>query len=140
MVQDQPKPAEAEPPNYVVVGPCLACHSRFRWLDVYDGLHCRECDPPEIPSLVKRKLLIVIDSPAGGYLLDDPREARRREQQDQQAEFESWQLPSGETATAMQQRVSCSRRASPHGLYDPPLGHGPVGDLNLNEWFERLPE
>lgn len=137
-------PAPAWPSSWPAPAPCPVCLSPGFWIDVYGGgPHCRGCNPPSSPSLAAFAVW-VIGTPDAYRLVRNPK-AEDQHRNDlagsvDDGEFVTWQLPNGDTATALRERVDHTRVAGPSGCYSPPLACGPVGDLTLDEWFDRLPE
>jgi hypothetical protein len=144
------------PSTWPAPAPCPACLSPGFWVDVYGGgPHCRSCNPPSSPSLVAMPAWVIgtpdayrwvrnpkaEDEPSNGLAETDSAETDSIDR----GEFVTWQLPNGTMATALRERVDHTRVAAvgPDGdtrRYSPALACGPVGDLTLDEWFDRLPE
>lgn len=142
-------PDQPWPSTWPAPAPCRVCLSPGFWIDVYGGgPHCRGCSPPSSPSLVAYAVWVV--GTPGGYqwvrnpkVEDEP--SHGLADGGDGGEWITWQLPNGDTATALRERVDHTRVAAvgPDGdtrRYSPALACGPVGDLTLDEWFDRLPE
>lgn len=132
------------PSNWPAPAPCPVCLSPGFWVDVYGGgPHCRGCNPPSSPSLVAMPAWVIGTPDAYRWVRNPKAEDDRRNDlagSVDDGEFVTWQLPSGDTATALRERIDHARVAGPSGRYSPPLACGPIGDLTLDEWFDRLPE
>lgn len=137
------------PSNWPTPMPCPACLSPGFWVDVYGGgPHCRGCNPTSSPSLVAMPAWVIGTPDAYRWVRNPKAEDDRRNDlagSVDDGEFVTWQLPNGDTATALRERVDHTRVAmiSEDGStrrYSPALACGPVGDLTLDEWFDRLPE
>lgn len=159
--QPQAIPAPTWPSHWPAPAPCPTCLSPGFWVDVYGGgPHCRGCNPPSSPTLVKMPAW-VIGTPDTYRWVRDPKAHGNHPNSHRVAdsidgdEWVTWLLPSGDTATALRERIDQTRTGSPAimptGLggtgklievrrYSPALACGPVGDLTLDEWFDRLPE
>lgn len=64
---DDPSPVAASPvvaspadlpSNLPPAAPCPSCRSPLFWLDPYQHLHCRGCDPPPSPAMVRKRLVV----------------------------------------------------------------------------------
>ena len=137
--------------------PCTACGSPGFWLDVYDGLHCRGCDPPTTPSLVRTRLWVVGSDGAPDRLRWSTLLDERASQAKQQAgEVRHVMIDRGDgrsnvTAIAWPDRIDTLRMPNlidgelrstpwwPARRYSPSLGCAPVGDMTIDEWWEMLP-
>ncbi len=80
-------------------------------------------------------------SPTGRRWVRNPRDESRYlpDTAADNGEWVAWRLPNGTRAFALRERIDHTRRANACGLYWPALACGPVGDLSLDDWFERLP-
>lgn len=145
--QFQPSPVLADPAQpprdpRATAAPCPVCGSPGFWLDVYDGgPHCRGCNPPPGPSLVKARVWVVgqpghqrweREGEIQPDLADDPGGR----------EVQTWLIDHGGVydvrVTARRGRVDQSRLVGELGRYSPPLVYGPVGDLTFEEWLDRV--
>ncbi len=146
----------SDPPAWPSPAPCTTCGSPGFWLDVYGGgPHCRGCDAPSSPSLVESQIWVVGAPGSFEWTRDLRHNAPCDPSRDSDDEIDSWTLPgSSDIVMAFRERVDhrrvASRSIAVAGFtssdrlievlrWDPPLIYGPVGDLGLEEWFERLP-
>jgi hypothetical protein len=131
----EPPPAQS-PLAWPDPAPCVGCGCPAFWLDVYGGgPHCRGCSVPSSPSLAAHQVW-VIGEPGSFRWVSDP----RREKSD--GREVTWTIPTipPTFVTAAGDAGDVHRRVhNKWGCYNPPLSCGPVGDLGLDDWLERLP-
>lgn len=158
------EPALAEPTSPPAPTACPICGSAAFWLDVYGGgPHCRWCKPAPAPTFVKVNLWLVeptdpddletaarlaefAKGPVGMVLLEgadrhrpEPGALRSTTIDRTDAGGRCWNVLAEESRyDVLRMPVNSvddfSRR------YNPAMGVAPVGDLLIEEWFDRLPE
>ncbi|MGE3410306.1 MAG: hypothetical protein AB7I37_26235 [Pirellulales bacterium] len=139
MASVPPPTKPTPPPDVAQPEPCLTCGSPGFWVDAYDGLHCRGCDPPTVPTLVSRKVWVV-GTPgryewATNFEWQEGRDAQRRGPKRFEIERDEGVI----VVHVAPSRIDYARLPAASGRYNPSLGAGPVGDLTIAEWFDLLP-
>ena len=67
--------------------PCQKCGSAVLWMDAGGGRHCPDCDPPVVPAMVRRRVVISHGTgPRGSdHLVDIGGERARRAEREEQS-------------------------------------------------------